>query len=59
MKPLMVSSRLDSKPELLFLPRGVDHGELVGKDAAKAVVSRQPIGSRHEPSLISPILIKV
>ncbi|MBI5209978.1 MAG: SWIM zinc finger family protein [Elusimicrobia bacterium] len=35
-----VGSRLDYSPELLFLLRGVDHNELVGKDAAKAVVSK-------------------
>ena len=37
-----VGARLDQKPELLFLLRGVDSSELVGKDAAKAVVTRAP-----------------
>lgn len=39
-----VGARLDLKPDLLFLLRGVDHGELVGEDAAKAVVTRAPAG---------------
>lgn len=39
-----VGARLDRKPDLLFLLRGVDHGELVGEDAAKAVVTRAPAG---------------
>jgi uncharacterized Zn finger protein len=38
-----VGTRLDTKPELLFLLRGVDHQELVSKEAAREVVSR---GSR-------------
>ena len=38
-----VGARLDEKPELLFVLRGVDHQELISKDAAKAVVSK---GSR-------------
>lgn len=38
-----VGSRLDTKPELLFELRGVDHQELISKAAAKAVVSK---GSR-------------
>jgi uncharacterized Zn finger protein len=33
-----VGARLDTKPELLFLLRGVDHAELVGEEAAAAVV---------------------
>lgn len=37
-------ARLDRKPELIFLLRGVDHGELVSEDAAKAVVARTPAG---------------
>jgi uncharacterized Zn finger protein len=37
-----VGSRLDEKPELLFLLRGVDHRELVSEDAAQAIVERAP-----------------
>lgn len=37
-----VGSRLDKTPEVLFLLRGVDHNELISKDAAKAVVSISP-----------------
>jgi uncharacterized Zn finger protein len=37
-----VGARLDRKPELIFLLRGVDHGELVSEDAARAVVARAP-----------------
>lgn len=37
-----VGARLDQQPELLFLLRGVDHNELIGEDAANAVVSRAP-----------------
>jgi uncharacterized Zn finger protein len=35
-----VGARLDERPELLFILRGVDHAELVTEDAAKAVVSK-------------------
>lgn len=35
-----VGARLDEKPELLFILRGVDHTELVGQDVAKAVVTK-------------------
>lgn len=35
-----IGARLDEKPELLFVLRGVDHAELVGQDAARAVVSK-------------------
>ncbi len=35
-----IGARLDEKPELLFLLRGVDHQELVMEDAAKSVVSK-------------------
>lgn len=35
-----IGARLDEKPELLFLLRGVNHAELVAKDAAKAVVTK-------------------
>jgi len=37
-----VGARLDEKPELLFLLRGVDHKDLVGEEAAKAVVGKAP-----------------
>ena len=37
-----VGARLDERPELLFLLRGVDHKDLVGEEAAKAVVGRAP-----------------
>ncbi len=37
-----VGARLDNKPELLFLLRGVDHSELVSEDSAKAVVAKAP-----------------
>jgi uncharacterized Zn finger protein len=37
-----VGARLDEKPELLFLLRGVDQAELVGEDAGRAVVSKAP-----------------
>jgi uncharacterized Zn finger protein len=35
-----IGARLDEMPELLFVLRGVDHTELVGQDAAKAVVTK-------------------
>lgn len=35
-----VGARLDEKPELLFLLRGVDHQELVTEDAARRVVAK-------------------
>jgi len=35
-----IGARLDEKPELLFVLRGVDHTELVTEDAARAVVSK-------------------
>jgi uncharacterized Zn finger protein len=37
-----VGARLDARPELLFLLRGVDHTQLVGEEAAKAVVTMAP-----------------
>ncbi len=37
-----VGARLDEKPELLFLLRGVDHQELVNEDAAKAAIGNAP-----------------
>ncbi len=35
-----VGARLDEKPDLLFLLRGVDHTELISTDSAKAVTSK-------------------
>jgi len=35
-----IGARLDEKPELLFILRGVDHAELVTEDVAKAVVTK-------------------
>lgn len=35
-----VGARLDQSPELLFVLRGVDHGELLGQDVAEAVVTK-------------------
>ena len=35
-----IGARLDEKPELLFILRGVNHAELVTVDAAKAVVTK-------------------
>jgi len=35
-----VGARLDEKPDLLFLLRGVDHTELINTDSAKAVTSK-------------------
>lgn len=35
-----VGARLDERPELLFVLRGVDHAELVMEDSAKAVVRK-------------------
>ena len=34
-----IGARLDSKPELLFKLRGVDHEELIAADAEKAVAA--------------------
>jgi uncharacterized Zn finger protein len=42
-----VGARLDEKPELLFLLRGVDHSELVTEEAAKAVVTKARKTSRR------------
>jgi uncharacterized Zn finger protein len=39
-----VGARLDTRPELLFLLRGVDPSELVGRDAARAMVAKAPAG---------------
>ncbi len=42
-----VGARLDEKPELLFLLRGVDHVELVSVDSAKAIVAKAPKSGRR------------
>jgi len=40
-----VGARLDEKPELLFLLRGVDHTELVSADSARTLVTKAPQSS--------------
>ena len=47
-----VGARLDERPELLFLLRGVDHKELVGSAQAGSVTTRQ-LPVRLEVSLIA------
>lgn len=42
-----IGARLDEKPELLFLLRGVDHSELVSEEAAKTVVTKVRKTSRR------------
>ncbi|MFH1109385.1 MAG: hypothetical protein V1790_09350 [Planctomycetota bacterium] len=42
-----IGARLDEKPELLFILRGVDHTELVTEDAAKAVVTKAKKADRR------------
>jgi len=42
-----IGARLDEKPELLFILRGVDHAELVTEDAAKAVVTKAKKAGRR------------
>src|SRR5439155_17150923 len=37
-----IGSRLDEKPELLFVLRGVDHNELLSKAAATQVLRKAP-----------------
>jgi uncharacterized Zn finger protein len=41
-----VGARLDEKPELLFLLRGVDHEELIMADAAASIIGSKQ-GGRH------------
>jgi uncharacterized Zn finger protein len=41
-----VGARLDQRPELLFLLRGVDHAELVCEEAAQEVVARRSAAAR-------------
>jgi len=52
-----VGARLDDKPELLFLLRGVDHRELVSEDAARAIVGKSP--ARRERALAEGSLSEV
>ena len=40
-----VGARLDTKPELLFTLRGVDHGELIAADTEKAVTAATSRGT--------------
>lgn len=42
-----IGARLDEKPELLFILRGVDHAELVTEEAAKAVVTKAKKADRR------------
>jgi uncharacterized Zn finger protein len=42
-----VGARLDTKPELLFLLRGVDHLELIDGAASARVISAPSGGSRR------------
>jgi uncharacterized Zn finger protein len=42
-----VGARLDEKPELLFLLRGVDHAELVSEEAARKIAARKPKAGRR------------
>jgi len=42
-----VGARLDEKPELLFLLRGVNHEELVGSAQAAGVIARGEKGGKH------------
>ena len=52
-----IGARLDEKPELLFVLRGVDHAELVTEDAAKAVVrkARKTVRRTLEESELSAV----
>ncbi|MFA5161915.1 MAG: SWIM zinc finger family protein [Elusimicrobiales bacterium] len=43
-----VGARLDEKPELLFLLRGVNHEELVGSAQAGSVIARGRKGGKHK-----------
>lgn len=43
-----VGARLDEKPELLFLLRGVDHVELVGSNSVKAIIAKAPKSGRRK-----------
>lgn len=50
-----VGARLDRRPELLFVLRGVDHAELVGEGAAKAVVGRAKKGRTLDEASLSSV----
>jgi len=43
-----VGARLDEKPELLFLLRGVNHEELVGSAQAYGVIAKGEKGGKHK-----------
>lgn len=43
-----VGARLDEKPELLFLLRGVNHQELVGSAQAAGVIAKGEKGGKHK-----------
>ena len=43
-----VGARLDERPELLFLLRGVDHEELVGSAHAAGVIAKGEKGGKHK-----------
>lgn len=43
-----VGARLDEKPELLFLLRGVNHEELIGSAQASGIVARGEKGGKHK-----------
>jgi len=43
-----VGARLDEKPELLFLLRGVNHEELVGSAQASGVIAKGEKGGKHK-----------
>lgn len=42
-----VGARLDEKPELLFLLRGVDHAELIGSAQAAGAIAKGEKGGKH------------
>ena len=46
-----IGARLDSQPELLFLLRGVDHGELISADAASEAIVGKGSGRARRRSL--------
>jgi len=46
-----IGARLDSRPELLFLLRGLDHGELIDADAASEAIVGKGSGRARRKSL--------
>jgi uncharacterized Zn finger protein len=46
-----IGARLDSRPELLFVLRGVDHGELIDADAASETIVGKGSGRARRRSL--------